>query len=105
MQYMTDERPKPSKAPKPIEPVRGTGYTMRACNQPANWDEWAYRVSAALWEAVALAHDFEPSTLPVDWRPADYSHPFADCPAEVALHIRIACDHAENGKLKCIASA
>jgi hypothetical protein len=68
--------------------------------EPAQWEEWAARVSAEIWEAVALAHDIEPSKLPVEWRPADYSDPFEEWP-QLARDIRIATDHAGR-KLRCV---
>ena len=64
------------------------------------WEEWAYRVSAEIWEAVTLAHDVEPSRLPVEWRPLDDSDPFEEWP-QLARDIRIATDHAGR-KLKCV---
>jgi hypothetical protein len=68
------------------------------------WEEWAYRVFAEIWEAVTLAHDVEPSRLPVEWRPLDYSDPFEEWP-HLARDIRIATDHTADRKLKCVSFA
>jgi hypothetical protein len=92
---MVDEKPEISRAPRPIEPVRGTSSFSQPANQPADWEEWQARVSAELWEAVALAHNIEPSTLPRDWRYGDSS----GTPAVLSRALRIACDHAKNGQL------
>jgi hypothetical protein len=70
--------------------------------EPA-WEEWAARLSAEIWEAVTLAHDVEPSRLPVVWRPLDDSDPFEEWP-QLARDIRIATDHAGR-KLKCVSFA
>jgi hypothetical protein len=101
MLHMADDKPQRSKASPPISPVRG-GYAranpIRAI-EAANWNLWACMSSGRLWQAVALAHNIEPDTLPVDWSD---KKPFEDCPKAVKDDIQIACNHAENGKLKCL---
>jgi hypothetical protein len=100
--HRQDEERTPSNAPKPkpMEPVRG-GYARAnpiPASTPADWNVWAYMSSGQLWEAVALAHNTEPKTLPVDWTNKD---PFADCAPEIQRDMQLARNHAENGKLPC----
>ena len=76
-----------------------------ADSEAANWKRWGQRVSAQLWEAVALSIDIEPESLPIDWRPADYSDPFEECPCEFKRRIDIAIDHAKNGQLPLVSLA
>ena len=52
-----------------------------------------------LWQAVALSLDLEPADLDIEWRPADYSDPFEDCPAEFKTNLKIAINHLKNGAL------
>jgi len=48
---------------------------------------------------VALSMDIEPESLPVDWRPADYSDPFDECPTEFKNRLKIAIAHLKAGSL------
>jgi hypothetical protein len=73
--------------------------------EAVNWRKWSQRESAQLWEAVALSIDIEPECLPINWRPADYSDPFEECPSEFKDRIDIAVDHAENGALQLLSRA
>jgi hypothetical protein len=56
-------------------------------------------LSASLLEAVALSLDIEPESLLIDWRDADYSDPFEDCPREFKRRMAIALNHAKDGAL------
>jgi hypothetical protein len=49
---------------------------------------------------VALSLDIKPESLDIDWRPADYSDPFEECPSEFHDRIDIVVDHARNGVLR-----
>lgn len=49
-----------SKAPPPIEPLRGGGYVPPPNRQPARWEVWRFIPSAALWQAVCLSLNTEP---------------------------------------------
>jgi hypothetical protein len=65
----------------------------------ADWNIWGQRLSVELWQAVALAFDAEPETVPglvLEWR----ASPFAACPKDFLAWLTIACDHAENGALR-----
>ena len=54
--------PKPniSKAPEPINPVRGASIPPSRSPQPAKWQMWNKMPTCALWEAVCLTYDIEP---------------------------------------------
>ena len=69
-------------------------------HKPADWEKWGDMVSAELWKAVALSLDIEPESLSIEWRDADYSDPFEDCPREFRRRIAIAVNHAVNGALR-----
>jgi hypothetical protein len=73
--------------------------------EPANWEYWKHMLSAEVWQLVALSLNFEPDGLPIDWRPADYSDPFEDCPAEFKNRLNITLNHIQNGALLCASLA
>jgi hypothetical protein len=68
-------------------------------HEPADWEKWGDMLSAELWVAVALSLDIEPGSLLIDWRDADYSDPFEDCPCEFKRRMAIALNYAKNGAL------
>jgi hypothetical protein len=49
--------------------------------------------------------NIEPDSLPIDWRPADYSDSFEACPAEFKRRLKISIAHLRNGTLPCTALA
>ena len=65
----------------------------------ADWELWAHIPEAELWQLVALSLDLEPDSdsLGIDWRPADYSDPFEDCPGKFKLRMKIALAHLRAG--------
>jgi len=73
--------------------------------KPANWEHWKDMLSAEVWQLVALSLNIEPDSLPVDWRPADYSDPFVECPSEFRRRLKIALNHIQNGMLLCASLA
>jgi hypothetical protein len=70
--------------------------------RPADWSLWGSLVTAEVWEAVALSFGAEPSSLPVDWRPINGGDYFAGCPSDYRDRLRITCDHAMHGNLRCL---
>jgi hypothetical protein len=66
----------------------------------ADWELWGSVLSAEVWQAVALSLDLDPEGLDIDWRPADYSDPFESCPVEFKRRLKIAINHAQNGRLE-----
>jgi len=50
-----------SAAPAPITPLQGGGFTRRRPIQQARWQVWRFIPGCALWRAVCLSLDIEPS--------------------------------------------
>ncbi|WP_382321350.1 hypothetical protein ACFJI0_17060 [Hydrogenophaga sp. UC242_53] len=60
---LPDKFPRPvqvPKAPAPITPLRGNGYSPSRRPSSANWNKWKFIPKAQLWETVCLTLDVEP---------------------------------------------
>ena len=77
---MSDEKPKPprklSKAPPPIEPLRG-GYGVQARRDPPaiDWHHWTVQKEVRLWEAVFLSLGLNPEIRDHYSRFIEYASP------------------------------
>lgn len=50
-----------SAAPKPIEPLRGSGYVLRPSPKAIRWPAWLALPHVELWQAVALSLGMDPA--------------------------------------------
>lgn len=63
---VTATKPIPSKAPEPIEPIRGSRYTSPSKpTKPIDWEHWGFMRygEVPLWQAVALSVNINPDGM------------------------------------------